>query len=415
MLTIPYLNVLAVCRGGSIRVFLCPHPLSFQPPYSSPTSPGAALPLSCYYPYISTPPLFLQLKMSLPLISLTTVLNSLNGMMNVVQLAGLAVPHIHQIITLAVSIVTTLQKFRTNKRAFDGLANVVHSMVETGVGVLQHRHWTLSDELACYLNEFTTVLRSTEEFLDVHQSRGAFRRFFKAAEDAVKIEDYQQLIKKALDRFQVQMQMGMFENIANLMQQRNIDPHPPPYTTTDVDAVIPDDIRRIAEEDFDRLLPILGVFAVFQEPPSIRQIACVLSLEENSVEEVWGPISSYLDGLGSDRRARCLKFLENRRDGTSSIQPPEYHNLVARWCLAGPNIASSDIFYASDFWVHHVCHASPSLELRDALTESELPFDSDFCDDLPEIISWLEKIHQDEQEWANLLATYREASREQSE
>ncbi|KAJ7113963.1 hypothetical protein C8R44DRAFT_229551 [Mycena epipterygia] len=424
MLTMCHLNVLSVRRGGSIiAVFIS---LSSTVPPTTTPSPTAglsntlgsatAIPLSpqvsCYSPYISTPSPFSKMETSLARISLTTILNSLNTMMNVVQLAGVAVPHIHPIIALAVAIVATLQQFRANKRAFEGLANAIHSMAETIVAVVQHRHWTLSDELARYLKEFTTVLRSTEEFLDVHRSRGAFRRFFTAAEDAVKIEDYKQLIKEGLLRFQTQMQMGMFENIVNLMQQRNTD-HPPSYAITDVDPVIPNDVRRIAEEDFDRLLPILGVFTVIQEPPSIRQIACVLSVDENSVQQVWGPISSYLDGLDSDGRARCLKFLETHRDGTSSLDASKYHNLVAQWCLTGAKVASSDIFYASDFWVHHVCHASPSLELRDALTKSELPFDSDFRDGLPEIISWLEQIHKDEQEWANLLASYREASSEQ--
>ncbi|KAJ7113974.1 hypothetical protein C8R44DRAFT_929601 [Mycena epipterygia] len=318
-----------------------------------------------------------------PRIPLTTILNYLNGCL---PLAGLAGPHIHLVVTLSVSIVATLLKFRANKRAFEGLANLIHTMVKTVVRDVQLLQRSLSGKLARYIDEFIAVLQRTENFVNENLlPRTAFRRLLAIAEDPFKIQDYRRQIKAALHQFQMQVQMEMYERIENIenivinLQQRDLAP---PYT-------IPDDIRRIAEEYFDRLLPVLGVFTVFQEPPTIRQIACVLAVEENSVQEVWGPISSYLDGLDSDERARCLKFLETRRDGKSSLDPSKYHNLVAQWCLTEPKAAANDIFYASDFWVHHVCCASPSLELRDALTKSELPLDSDFRDDLLDIISWL--------------------------
>ncbi|KAJ7113971.1 hypothetical protein C8R44DRAFT_984544 [Mycena epipterygia] len=339
-------------------------------------------------------------------LQLTSILTNLNGM---ATLAGVA--HIHPVVLLAVAIVKNIQQLRENKRAFRWLAEDIYNMVEVVAGVVRDRQ-SLSDELSHHVDEFTVTLQSTKEFVDAHRSRSSFRRFFTVADDAGKIEDCRRQISWALARFQTQMQMGMFERIAILREagERDASSHLPAYTAVDAEPVIPEHITRIAEENFDRLLPILGVFTVFQEPPSTRQIAHVLDLGENEVQDVWEPISSYLAGLGADAQVRCLKFLEKvlcQRDGTSSIDAANYHNLVAQWCLE-PKVASGDIFYASDCWVHHVCHASPSLQLRDALTDSELPLDPDYLNDLPEIISWLEQIHTDEEEWANLLSIYRE-------
>lgn len=133
--------------------------------------------------------------------------------------------------------------------------------------------------------------------------------------------------------------MRNHENIISILRERRERnaSRPPPYTAED--PTIPEDVRRIAEEDFERLLPILGVFKVFEEPPTIKQITRVLGLAEDEVREVWGPISAYLDGPDSDEKKRRLKSLERLvclANGTPSIDSPTYHNLVARWCLLGP-------------------------------------------------------------------------------
>jgi hypothetical protein len=137
------------------------------------------------------------------------------------------------------------------------------------------------------------------------------------------------------------MEMRTHENIiliARLCERNASRTDPPPYTVED--STIPEDVRRIAQDDSERLLPILGVFSVFQEPPTIKQLTRVLGfLAEDEVREVWGPISVYLDGLDSDGQTRSLAFLERlacQAGGTTSIDSTTYHNLVARWCLVGP-------------------------------------------------------------------------------
>lgn len=112
---------------------------------------------------------------------------------------------------------------------------------------------------------------------------------------------------------------------------------PPPYTA--VDPTIPGEVRRIAEDDSERLLPILGVVSVFQEPPTIKQISRVLGLAEDEVRAVWRPIAVHLDELDADGKTQCIAFLVRLvclANGTPSITSPTYHNLVAQWCLVGP-------------------------------------------------------------------------------
>ncbi|KAJ7870956.1 hypothetical protein B0H14DRAFT_2571009 [Mycena olivaceomarginata] len=292
------------------------------------------------------------------------------------------------------------------------VATIIVETVQTVLAVVG-RHQYLSEELGRNVQEFITVLADIQAFVDEYRSCNLLFRVF-ATGSGVAIRECRRKIKMALDMFQVQMHMRNHENIANLCEYvEKMAAPPPPYTARDgdtADPTIPEEIKRIAEEEFDRLLPILGAFSVFQAPPTTPQITRVLALEETDVQEVWNPISSYLDLLESDRRTRCLKYLEDlvcRRDGTPSIDLPKYHNLVAQWCL-GQNFAYG--LYAADFWVHHVCHSSPSLELRDALMHSNIPLDPISLDDLPEIISWLEQIIRDEGEWRNLLTIYREAT-----
>lgn len=49
-----------------------------------------------------------------------------------------------------------------------------------------------------------------------------------------------------------------------------------------------------------------------------------------------------------------------------------------------------DVFYAANSWAHHVCHADPSPQLRNALAESEIPLALESSEDLPDVIAWLE-------------------------
>ncbi|KAJ7783972.1 hypothetical protein DFH07DRAFT_1055067 [Mycena maculata] len=335
-------------------------------------------------------------------ISLSAIINSLNTMAGVAQLC---VPYVQPVILLASAIICGIQQLKDNKRAFTRLAHDAYAMVQAVAQV--HIH---SVELQHSIEKFTAVLQQIQYYLHEHRTRNLMLRFFGAAQDAVKIREYRGQIQSARELLELQIEMRTHENIILMLRERserNASP-PPPYTAEDL--MMPEDVRRIAQEDFERLLPILGVFSVFQEPPTIKQITRVLGLAEGEVQAVWGPILAYLDELDSDGRTRCLEFLERLvclANNTPSIDSPTYHNLVARWCLLGPKGGAKDVFYAANSWAHHVCYSNPSVQLRDALMQSDIPLASESYEDLPEIIAWLEGIHHDAEQWAELLSTYR--------
>ncbi|KAJ7817937.1 hypothetical protein B0H14DRAFT_3877257, partial [Mycena olivaceomarginata] len=258
-------------------------------------------------------------------IALSAIVNSLNTMAGVAQLS---VPYVQPLILLASAIIFGIQQLKENKKAFRQLAHDAYAMVQAVAQVHVH-----SFELQHSVEEFTTVLQQIQYYLHEHRTRSSMLRFFGSVQDAVKITEYRRQIQTARELLELKIDMRNHENIISILRERRerIASRPPPYTAED--ATMPEDVRRIAEEDFERLLPILGVFSVFEEPPTIKQITRVLGLAEDEVREVWGPISAYLDGTDSDEKKRRLKSLERLvclANGTPSIDSPTYHNLVAR-------------------------------------------------------------------------------------
>jgi len=339
-------------------------------------------------------------------IALAVIITSMNQMASAAQFSGL--PYIQPLILLGIAIVNTIQQMKENRHAFAQLASDTHTMLKTISDVVRDRHG-LSVELERNVKTFIDVLEGVLALVKDQQYRGALLRLFLAAEDAKKIEGCRSRITTALHSFEVNMQMRTHDNIVLILRENSERrARPPSYTVATTDPAIPEDINSIAETDFDRLLPILGVVSVFQEFPTTLQIARVLNLEADDIYDVWEPISSHLNTLNAEGRIRCLKYLEDlvcRRGGTASIDRPKYHNLVAQWCL-GHKACARDAFYAADSWVHHVCQSSPSSELREALKYSDTPLDPISHDDLPEVISWMERIPSPDEEWRNLLNIY---------
>ncbi|KAJ7708661.1 hypothetical protein B0H17DRAFT_1191173 [Mycena rosella] len=306
-------------------------------------------------------------------------------MAGVAQLSG--VPYIQPVILLAAAIITTIQQVKENTKAFARLAQDTYTMVQAITQIQTH-----SAELERGVQEFMRVLERIQNYINELRPRSSFLRMFAVADDASKIQEYRGQIRMAREVFEMQMHMRTHENIVLVLLERRerTASRPPPYTPEDINGVsaIPEHIRRIVNENFDSLLPILGVFHVFQGPPTIKQISRVLGLTEEEVRDVWGPILTHLEGLDSDGKTKCLACLERlacRADGT--IDFAAYHTLVAQWCLLGPKGGAKDIFYAADSWVHHICHSSPSLQLRDALRQSDIPLAPESHEELPEIIA----------------------------
>ncbi|KAJ6471888.1 hypothetical protein C8R45DRAFT_1013482 [Mycena sanguinolenta] len=177
---------------------------------------------------------------------------------------------------------------------------------------------------------------------------------------------------------------------------------------------LPEDFRKNIENN-PRLRSILGVAMVFHDPPSALQISVILGLRWNEVGAALRPISSYLEpansainGNSDIKLRQVLKDCLLRRAGTVWIDAAKYHALVAEWCLVGQSRNARDVIYAGEFWDYHVCNASPSSQLYDALRSSRLPLNPVSRTKLPAVIHWLNE--NGRAEAADLLVTYGERS-----
>ncbi|KAJ6530160.1 hypothetical protein B0H19DRAFT_1082567 [Mycena capillaripes] len=314
-------------------------------------------------------------------ITLSAIIHGLNCM-------AIPVPYVQPVILLASAIICDIQQLKENKKAFARLGQDIYEMVEAIAQVQIH-----SVALQHGVDKFTAVLKQILNYLHEYRARNPILRFFGVTYDASRIGEYRGQIQAAREVLQLQIDMRTHENVFLLVREQNernaARADPPSYTT--VDPTIPEEVRRIAEEDSERLLPILGVVSVFQELPTLKHITRVLRLAEDEVRAVWCLIAAHLDELDADGKTRCLAFL------------------VRLWCLVGPKGGAKDVFYAANSWAHHVCHANPSPQLRNALAESDIPLASESFEDLPEIIAWLEGIQSNDsdQQWGALLSTYR--------
>ncbi|KAF8146723.1 hypothetical protein K438DRAFT_1990338 [Mycena galopus ATCC 62051] len=335
-------------------------------------------------------------------ITLSVILHGLNCM-------ATSVPHIHPVTILATAIICNIQQLKANKKAFARLGQDVYDLVQAIAEVEIH-----SVALQDGADKFTAVLEQILNYLLEHRARNLIHRFFGAVYDASRIGEYRGQIQTAREALQLQIDMRTHENVFLLVRESNERnaalADPPPYIS--VDPTIPEEVRRIAEEDSERLLPILGVVSVFQGPPTIKQIARILGVAEDEVRAVWSLIAAHLDELDADGETRCFAFLVRLvclANETPSIDLPTYHNLVAQWCLVGPKGGAKDVFYAANSWAHHVCHSDPSPQLCSALAESEIPLASESSEELLEIIAWLEEFQTDDldEQWGGLLSTYR--------
>ncbi|KAF7371173.1 hypothetical protein MSAN_00752800 [Mycena sanguinolenta] len=184
-------------------------------------------------------------------------------------------------------------------------------------------------------------------------------------------------------------------------------------------APLPEDFRKNIENN-PRLRSILGVAMVFHDPPSALQISVILGLRWNEVGAALRPISSYLEppnsaiNLNTDIKLRqALKDSLLRRAGTVWIDAAKYHALIAEWCLVGQSRNACDVIYAGEFWDYHVCNASPSSQLYDALRSSRLPLNPVSRTKLPPVIHWLNE--NGGAEAVDLLLTYGERSSDPSQ
>ncbi|KAJ7648225.1 hypothetical protein DFH06DRAFT_1423721 [Mycena polygramma] len=184
------------------------------------------------------------------------------------------------------------------------------------------------------------------------------------------------------------------------------------------------------EEDFSlvrdtcvwnpQLHHILAIASVFYQTPSPLQISNVLDISWEFVIQSLVPVSRLLDPPASPAHHysdivlsdRLREVLSDRTCGSTFVDPPRWHALVAVWCLARSSIKydARDIFYASDFWAQHVCSARPSQDIWDALRRSAIPCRASSHAMLPLVVTWLEAV--DTEDTRELIVLYRNVHRQ---
>ncbi|KAJ7147711.1 hypothetical protein C8R43DRAFT_1129624 [Mycena crocata] len=137
------------------------------------------------------------------------------------------VPYTQQLISLAVAILSTIQRAKDNKAGFQQLArdtgDIVRAVVEARV---------LSFHMKKSLEDLVVLLTEIKNFAVEHLSRGTIHRVLASLNDASKIRDYRAQIRQALDVFGLKTQISSHENILQILEElqdrRTELPLPPP-------------------------------------------------------------------------------------------------------------------------------------------------------------------------------------------
>ncbi|KAJ7235580.1 hypothetical protein C8J57DRAFT_1336159 [Mycena rebaudengoi] len=151
---------------------------------------------------------------------------------------------------------------------------------------------------------------------------------------------------------------------------------------------------------------IIAVVLVFKEAPSPLQVGHVLDLTWSEVREYLLPVAEFLEPPGlPEHYYSNFRISRNLRNLLIDPSHPEtfvdlrkWHAFVALWCLtrSSLNYDARDIFYAGEYWAHHICCSRPSPQLWSALKRSHLPFRLTSRSVLPYVIGWLKKVDVDD-------------------
>ncbi|KAF7345553.1 hypothetical protein MVEN_01574000 [Mycena venus] len=213
---------------------------------------------------------------------------------NIVQIAP--VPYAEQVISLALSILTTIQRVRDNKTAFQQLADDIQALV---CAVLDAR--VLSVAMERILEGLVSVLLEIEDFALEHTSHNIFHRMVTSSMDASRIQDYRSKVQQALVIFGVKTQIGTHENTVLILRlllelRESVGPR-------QVDGLVPSDPTHLSKRhhNLDAVLPHPGI-----SPPSALSPAPSIQRKDGPPDLRRYFSDSELSGLTADPRRQCL-------------------------------------------------------------------------------------------------------------
>ncbi|KAK7031779.1 hypothetical protein R3P38DRAFT_3507856 [Favolaschia claudopus] len=317
---------------------------------------------------------------------------------------------------LSLAVIPVVQRVCHNKAVFRQLAQEIRELIH----VVLESQTSQTTDTRRDLDRLVSLLLELSNFASESLFTSLFCQIFSNQQSSLKIRELQVQIRQSLEVFTAQaliqpniQQRG--HKILKQMAQINSDdsqrwngaltteslsaiqrsapatagmspsdpvPLPPTYTASVNDAPGLTQID-YSNPSFDPLLlHILGISAVFHDPPSVLQISRLLGMDWKRVAATLEPVFSHFEDTIS-----CI---------------------VAQWCLIGNTPDARDIFYACDYWDYHVCMAEPSVELFESLRNSRRPLDLTSRGKLPGLVNWLEE--NGAEQAADLIALYKDES-----
>ncbi|KAK7031803.1 hypothetical protein R3P38DRAFT_3507920 [Favolaschia claudopus] len=341
---------------------------------------------------------------------------------------------------LSLAVIPVVQRVCHNKAVFRQLAQKIRELIHV---VLESQTSQTTDTLRG-LDRLVSLLLELNKLASESLLQSLFRQIFSDAQSCLKIRELQVQIRQSLEALiqpniqqrahKILKQMAQIECDGSRQCQNPLTsdslsaiqrpdpatagvypsdpvPLPPTYTASvnDAPGLIQIDYNNLTSFD-PLLLHILGISAVFHDPPSVLQISRLLGMDWKQVAATLEPVFSHFEDTSTSiTYSSNVKFPQSFEESIlTQIDIAKYHALVAQWCLIGNTPDARDIFYACDYWDYHVCTAEPSVELFDALRNSRRPLDLTSRGKLPGLVNWLEE--NGAEQAADLIALYKDES-----
>ncbi|KAJ7602855.1 hypothetical protein DFH06DRAFT_1488586 [Mycena polygramma] len=129
------------------------------------------------------------------------------------------VPYTGAVISLAESILTMVQRVRSNKVGFQQLATDIQGLV----GVIRKSRVQSSD-MKKDLRGLFSLLTEIKDFVEKHSSHNLFHRMMNNGVDASTLQDYRGKIQYTLRLFMFKTQINIHENIARILVSQEKGP-----------------------------------------------------------------------------------------------------------------------------------------------------------------------------------------------
>ncbi|KAJ6462384.1 hypothetical protein C8R47DRAFT_1327205 [Mycena vitilis] len=129
------------------------------------------------------------------------------------------VPYTGAVISLAESILTMVQRVRSNKVGFQQLATDIQGLV----GVIRKSRVQSSD-MKKDLRGLFSLLTDIKDFVEKHSSHNLFHRMVNTGADASTLQDYRDKIQSTLSLFMLKTQINIHENIDRILKNQEGGP-----------------------------------------------------------------------------------------------------------------------------------------------------------------------------------------------